>query len=96
MKPGKSLESSVVVLGDAPFEVFAAGREPAVLEVLAAGRRSTSLRELPSLWLPELFPRATSQPLGLLNSELDQSLIKIQARTPCFSLLKASVPCKLP
>ena len=28
----------VGVLGDAPFEVFAAGREPALLEVLAAGR----------------------------------------------------------
>ena len=37
---GKSLESnrSVGVLGDAPFEVFAAGREPALLEVLVAGR----------------------------------------------------------
>lgn len=39
MKPGKSLESSVGVLAEpAPFEVFAACREAALLEVLAAGR----------------------------------------------------------
>ena len=38
MKLGKSLQSSVGVLGDAPFEGFAVGREPALLKVLAAGR----------------------------------------------------------
>ena len=38
MKLVKSLESSVRVLGDAPFKVFAAGTEPALLEVLASGR----------------------------------------------------------
>ena len=38
VKPGKSLESSVGVLGDTQFKIFAAGREPALLEVLAADR----------------------------------------------------------